>query len=209
MGKNPESMLKGAMALCIAEEIFRDLGFFVLKLGQENTVSPMTQLQEFITACGGKFSLVRNEFGEDSGTSIRKLPDFVIISKTGKVKLLEVKYRKNATLSGEDISFLRLFPDCALLVVNSTVGIPTDGGLTFTADEEALKEREKTRFHIITGENIEENETEEKTELAIEANGRSLSAWLKEEFTVEQSGIVEKYEKLVDKWFSPSEGTIQ
>jgi len=57
MGYQAENMIKGAIAETIAEELFRDLGFLVLKLGQENTVNPITQLQSFIRACNGDFQL--------------------------------------------------------------------------------------------------------------------------------------------------------
>jgi hypothetical protein len=62
------------------------LGFYVLKLGQEHTVSPLTQMEKFGSSCGENFKLHFNipyDF-------IRRLPDFIIVDKNGKVNFLEV-----------------------------------------------------------------------------------------------------------------------
>lgn len=98
MGKNPEGMIKKAISETIAEEMFRDLGFFVLRLGQENTLNPITQLNDFIAGCGGNFQL---KYGGPSVDFIRRLPDFVIIDKFGRVQFIEVKYSKGGYLNEE------------------------------------------------------------------------------------------------------------
>ena len=54
MGFYVENVVKGRIAETIAEELLRELGFFVLKLGQEHTVSPLTQMQKLLDS--GKFS---------------------------------------------------------------------------------------------------------------------------------------------------------
>jgi hypothetical protein len=57
MGKFTENMIKKAISETIVEELLRDLGFFVLKLGQENTLNPLVQMKDFVTSCDGKFRL--------------------------------------------------------------------------------------------------------------------------------------------------------
>ena len=43
-----ENMIKGKIAEAIAEELFRGLGFYVIKSGQEHTVAPLTQLATLV-----------------------------------------------------------------------------------------------------------------------------------------------------------------
>ena len=54
------NFIRGKVVEIIIEEMLRDLGMFVLKLGKETTLSPLTQLEGFIKACEGKFKLRRN-----------------------------------------------------------------------------------------------------------------------------------------------------
>jgi hypothetical protein len=57
MEKNIENTIKGRIAECVAEELFKELDFFVIKFGLEHQVEPITQLQGFIEKCNSNFKL--------------------------------------------------------------------------------------------------------------------------------------------------------
>tara|TARA_B100001971_G_scaffold139550_1_gene128903 strand:+ start:373 stop:534 length:162 start_codon:yes stop_codon:yes gene_type:complete len=40
--------IKGVISEAIVEELLRDLGFYVLKMGQEHTINPIIHLKKFI-----------------------------------------------------------------------------------------------------------------------------------------------------------------
>ncbi len=40
--------IKGVISETIVEELLRDLGFYVLKMGQEHTINPIIHLKKFI-----------------------------------------------------------------------------------------------------------------------------------------------------------------
>ncbi|MBW2991172.1 hypothetical protein KY348_05725 [Candidatus Woesearchaeota archaeon] len=197
MGKLTQQMIKKAISETIIEELFRDLGFFVLKLGQENTVNPLTQLQSFITSCGGKFKL---NYNDAPITFVRRLPDFVIIDKNGVVQFLEVKFRANGYLSPDQRESCLLYPNY-ILVVNNFV------------DEEFFKTHSKrdifnepmpqelkmSRFHVWTPIETESEKMNEETHtLAIE----TLEMWLKEKYDLDAKEPIEKYEQYVAEWLS-------
>lgn len=87
--------IKGRIAECIADELFKELGFFVMKYGQEHQVEPITQLQNFIKQCGGNFKLKYSDPKfENSFDFVRRMPDFLIVKNNFEPELLEVKYRR-------------------------------------------------------------------------------------------------------------------
>jgi len=78
MERNIEKMIKKTITETIVEEMFRELGFFVLKLGQENLLTPIIQLQDFIKLCKGNFKLERPSRKDiESVSYLKDLPDFV------------------------------------------------------------------------------------------------------------------------------------
>jgi len=81
MGHNPENMIKKAISETIVEEIFRDLGFYVLKFGQENTINPIIQLESFVERCKGNFRLKNWKDPSEEINFLKKMPDFVLIDK--------------------------------------------------------------------------------------------------------------------------------
>ena len=193
MGINPEDMIKKAITETIIEELFRDLGFYVLKFGKETTISPLIQLEQFIKICEGKFKLEREDFKFIYPISyVNKLPDFLIVNKSGDLDFLEVKYRYNAVLWDKDSELFSVFPESAMIVVNSTVS----DDVINQADEQDKKSLEKlkeTRFHIWTkGGEI----NKEKLILVVEP----LKEWLEREFNIKNEDLLKKYELLVSKW---------
>ncbi|MBI5390890.1 hypothetical protein HZB02_05335 [Candidatus Woesearchaeota archaeon] len=109
--ESKDNIIKGRIAEVIVEELFRDLGFYVIKAGKENSVNPLVQLQSFTKICGGKFFRKKEDYMD-------LLPDFIIIHPEGQTKLIEVKYRHNGELRSGDKRVFDLFPDVALLIVN-------------------------------------------------------------------------------------------
>jgi len=55
-------MIKKAITETIVEEMFRELGFFILRFGHEHTLNPVSQLETFIKASGGKFNLAKKDW---------------------------------------------------------------------------------------------------------------------------------------------------
>ena len=186
-----ESKIKGTIAETIIEELFQKLGFYVMKLGKEYTINPLTQLQKFIKNCNGKFRLDKENHKDIIQLSyLNKLPDFIIVNKNGKVDMLEVKFRHNAIIFPKDLEFLELYREGNMLIVNTSV---CKEFLDNIKDEEGKEELEKTRFHIIF------RLLEEEKNGPI-ANFLTLKNFLKNEFNIENDELIEKYEKLVEKW---------
>jgi len=193
MGYNTESMIKSAICETITEELFRELGFYVLKLGQENILNPITQLQHFIYKCSGKFQLTK--FKKDCISSIdyvRKLPDFLIVHKDGEVLFLEVKFRYNGHYEPDNI--FDIFPSTKVLVIQK---------VQKNSDEEL----DDPLFNIYEKE--ESEEVSDKSEGLIKM---SLEEWLLKKWDnrclsgsrpnvgTTNSFIISKYEELVRKW---------
>lgn len=91
---NPESMLKGRMAETLFEELMRQSGNIVYRFGYEAIVQNLTQLED-------KFDRY-SEVGE----RIRSFPDFIVIDKSGKPDLVEVKFRWDGKLHPSDYKML-------------------------------------------------------------------------------------------------------
>lgn len=195
MGRFTENMIKGAITETIVEELLRDLGFFVLKLGQEHTVSPLIQLTNFVASCGGNFKL-DNDIPRDY---ISNLPDFVIVDKNGNVNFLEVKFRANSFLKDRHKEVFSLYPTF-ILVVNLYVDEDyfrqhsDRGSFHFPIP----KEIRDSRFHVWKLEGIEEN-----TDKGLIGIG-NFEKWLEVIFRIKVNNEIKdkirSYEKLVEKW---------
>lgn len=192
-----ESKIKGTIAETIVEEMLKDLGFYVLKLAQESIVSPLVQIENFVKECCGDLKLEKDYDFIKQITYLKKLPDFVIINKNGRVDLLEVKFSWNGRLNPSQIEVFRLYPSCNMLVVNVEVAdaLAVDFSVPFEELEknkvsESLKE---TRFHIWIGENKPKEES-------VETSTITFKEWLKYEFNIGNDKLIEKYEKKVEKW---------
>ena len=194
MGNNPENMIKARIAETIVEELFRDLGFYVLKFGKENTINPLVNLESFIKACKGQFKLQKEDHKFIYPVSyINKLPDFIVVGPTGQVEFIEVKFRHDGCLWPKDEEVFSIFPETTLVVVNLVVS----DRIIEVIDEEdksALKLLKTARFHVWQDESLEEKEQ------SIVAC--TLAEWLKIEFDMADKKSEEKYEKLVSKWLS-------
>jgi len=196
MVKNPDDMIKKAITETIVEELFRELGFFVLRFGQENTFNPIVQLQEFIINCDGKFKLEKSdpEFVHPIDF-IKTLPDFLIVHKGGDIDFLEVKYRYNGVLWPKDIDIFDTYPDVLMIVINSSVAdrflnidfIDTD------KDPKLLEELKNTRFHVYQRN---EDVSEDKFNCQI----LPLKRFLKEEFDINDDFTLDRFESLIPKW---------
>lgn len=188
MGNNTPDMIKGRIAETIAEELFRDLGFYMIKFGKEHTISPLIQLQNFVRDCGGKFTLEKDHVNIFPISYINKLPDFVIVDKTGRVGFLEVKFRKNAHFYDKDKETLEMFNNANVLIVNLNL----DNFNGDYAKESTLNELKNTRFHVWI------HRYEKKGDKLLKV--LTLKKWLKEKYEIEPDSLIEKYESYVVEW---------
>jgi hypothetical protein len=85
------NLLRGKIVENIIKFMLEDLGFRVLPNGYENYFNEIVMRN--VKLIGSK----------DVISNIRKLPDFVIIDKDKKAYFVEIKYRKNSSLSEEQI----------------------------------------------------------------------------------------------------------
>lgn len=193
MAKNPENKIKGSIGEVIAEQLFKDLGFFVMKLGKEHTVNPLDQLQDFTDACGGNFQLEKLDHKIKEISHINVLPDFVIVHPKGKVCLLEVKFRRDAMLVKKwgDYLVFNTYPEAHMLIIN--VDVSEDLDKVEGVQEEDFKNLRKTRFHIWT--RLEDPRDKNKP-----ATLKTLKEWLKDDFNIKNDDLVDWYGALVEKW---------
>jgi len=205
MGDNTEGMIKKAISETIVEELFRDLGFFVLKLGQENTINPITQLEKFIKTCDGKFKLKRN-YKLDCLKQINyasTMPDFLIVHKDGDLKFIEVKYRCDGCLYPEDYLVFYTFPLVKVFVICLSFDVELTSKEYYK--DNIKDEYKSTNFHIheIIGKKVEGKDELIITDDMINKKNVEISTlkhWLKEDYDIRLTEIIHKYEKLVDKW---------
>ena len=184
---NSENMIKGAIGETIVEEMFKELGFFVMRLGKEYTVNPINQLEDFVKICKGEFFLEKLDDKIKEVTHINVLPDFVVIHPGGKVLLLEVKFRWNGVLWNNDSLVFRTYPEAHMLIINLEVK-----DKVIDKKSEYLKELKNSRFHIwYKSDCTKENSMKEV---------RNLEVWLKDEFKLFNKPLIEKYQNLVKKW---------
>ena len=182
-------LISGRICEVIAEEMFRELGFYVVKLGQEHIVSPVVQLKDFVKKHGGNYAPIRQVDDEVKPFDyIRSMPDFLVIIDNHEPELLEVKFRKNAGLWPKDEDIFDVYP-LNLLVINTEIS--EDYFIKkFNSDENNVLEELKTaRFHIWF---------EDKNENIV---CMPLKNWLEQKFKLENSGkIIIKYEKIANFW---------
>jgi hypothetical protein len=209
-GRNPEPMIKGAISQIIVEEMFRELGFYVMRFGKEHTLNPLTQMSDFISSCGGKFSLEKEEKEWISSiATLNKLPDLVIVSKDGTVEFVEIKFRHDACLWEKDIKVFSIFPWTMVLVVNNFVSDSLFKGnkyrkasICISNDPVEMKEKQerlkKTRFHAWV--KVVKEEGKEEGEKTFATLFSPLSDFLLEHFGIENDEIIKKYGKLVQEW---------
>jgi hypothetical protein len=193
MGACTEPMIKKSISECIVEEMFRDLGFYVIRIGKEHTISPLVQLQSFVKNCGGEFKLEKEtkEFLSPIGF-VNKLPDFLIVHKNGDVDFLEVKYSRDGYLWRDKFDVFEHYPNAFILAVNSTVS----DLMNMSGDKVVLEDLKKTRFHVwMRGENWDK----EKNPVDIKVKPLKELVAEKCENSAE---IINKYEHLVSKWLS-------
>lgn len=195
MGSNPDNMIKKAISEMIAEEMFKELGFYVLRIGQEDIVNPLTQLDWFIKKCGGKFKLKKDkgiiEMTEMS--FFQKMPDLCIVDKEGVVSLIEVKFSRKGMLDKRKIEPFTVYPLTQILVINLSIGdrLVFDEKDVSKAPEISSSLRE-TRFHVwgVVG----------KEEGKIYTETVTLKDWLKQMHNIDAEKIIKKYEELVTSW---------
>lgn len=192
-----ERMIKKAITEAITEQMFRDLGFYVIKFGQENTINPLIQLEYFIKICKGEFHLEKEDEKHISPiTYAKKMPDFIVVDKNGKLEFVEVKFRHNAKLwfSGKDGESFETYLHQNMLIINTNVA--DDFEENIKENEELYSSLKNTRFHMWK---VDPEKTDENGFFAYPV---TLKEWLKRGFGIENDEILNKYEKLVTKWLS-------
>lgn len=213
---------KGAIAETIAEELFRDLGFYIVPYGKEITASPLAQLPYFLKSIdmSSKFSLKENSYFNPM-RYIDKAPDFIVTYKDGKTFFLEVKYRTDGgNFNSEKIDeVFEIYPETIILIINPSLN-----------QEQIKKLRGKdTRFVIRTSSYetwdkfvrechqsmspnvpIEENKHKkfmrdffsDVPEAWKEGKSVPLDSWLRKKFAIDAGTTIKDYEKLVNEFFS-------
>jgi len=192
MKLEPEKIIKGRIAEAIAEEMFKELGFFVMKLGKEHTANPLDQLKNFIKSCNGEFELEKLNQEIREITHINVLPDFIIVHPNGKVGLLEVKFRFDSKPKvPRDFLMFKTYPEAHMLIINS--GVSEDLWELKDHPEEYQKILKNSKFHIWTKKG-------DYKEDGICCEVVDISDWIKKDFNLENSEIIKKYEQLVVNW---------
>jgi len=197
-----ENIIKGRIAEAVAEEMLKELGFFVIKLGKEHTANPLDQIKDFVNNCGGKFELEKLGLEIREITHINVLPDFIIVCpNNGKVQLVEVKYRFNAELYEKDFMVFKTYPEAHMLIINTEVSNKIK---EINEKESPIKEELiKSRFHIWTKKDNLENSK-------VNGDIKRFVEWLKEDFNIlVEEDFLKKYEKLVDYWLREDRGKIE
>ncbi|SDL59750.1 hypothetical protein [Kriegella aquimaris] len=98
-------VIKGRIAETIVEQLFISLGFQVFKYGMENSIPGISDLLKGVRG--------------DVSKNIRQMPDFVVF-KDKQAHFIEVKFRKNGSLSIKDIESYGDYPfENALFVLLS------------------------------------------------------------------------------------------
>ena len=201
MGLHPDAMIKKVITEAITEEMFRDFCFFVVKFGKEFSVSPITQLENFLNNFFKEKGVFKIDKGDPNFLNpsdyFDMLPDFIICHKSGYINFLEVKYRHNGCLWEKDKKLFSIYPEALLLVMNSGItDKDTDAPYAPDIPHEALEEFKNSRFHIYTrGEDMDDKN--------FHIDGSTLTDWLKEFDDISESNIhsvIDEYEHLLEKW---------
>jgi hypothetical protein len=106
---DPENMLKGRMAETLVEDLLKQSGNAVYRFGYEAILQNLTQIQQ---------NFDRNS---DIGQRICSIPDFVVIDINNNPILLEVKFRWDGNIFGDDKKkFERIsdFWNAKIIIVN-------------------------------------------------------------------------------------------
>lgn len=184
-----EKDIAGRATECIAEWMMRELGFFVIKIGQENEAEPIIQLKKFVQSCDGKCTFKESDCLE----YVRHLPDFFIVKNNSSPRFLEVKFRYGGYIKNDHKRIFDFYPSCAVLVANMNFNKnPYEKVEDLYNNEEGLK---NSRFHIW--------ELSEKNDSSIKCNVVDLISWLSQKFDIKQeesSPIIKKYEKILEIW---------
>jgi hypothetical protein len=214
MNKEPfeESKIKGNVAETIIEFLFRELGFYVIRMGKEHTVAPLTQLSYFINKIKGKGTFyLDNKFIDDPHGVIKTLPDFAIVGENGIVHFVEVKFRWNGTIDGDkDPIVFSNFRHTILITVNLEVNSYIKKQVDHDIDDNYFNGLNETRFHVWYDANsvktgkFDYGKTKED-EIIIEVSTlKDCLKFLFEKGDKEIDAVLKKYEKYVDKYLRKS-----
>jgi hypothetical protein len=206
---NPETFeerkIKGGIAETIIEYMLRDLGFFVIPLGQEKTINPITQLEFFINQYEQEFKLKRHKYIDDPISNLSTLPDFAVIDKAGNVHFVEVKFRKNGCLGDNDENIFYNYHHTLLIVVNLELSDYIKKIVNHEITDDVFEELKKTRFHVWINANYiktgmyDYGEGDTSTNLVI-LEVATLNDCFQGLFQVDKKDVIEKYESYVDKY---------
>ena len=197
--RKTDGMIKGRIAETIAEEMFKNKGFYVMKFGKEHTLNPLTNLQQFIYSCGGKFKLKHT----DTSKQISKIPDFVIVNKEGEVYFMEVKYRYGGNIGNfhGEFEVLNLYPNTFLLVINTefySKKCTTLNNMNNLSVSES-NELEKTKFHVWFNEEKFNKKTQNTNNTGLDLTVLTLKQFLNKKLKINYV-FLDIYEKIVEKW---------
>lgn len=190
-----DSMIKDEISIKLVEELFKEAGFYVLRLGKESAANPLAGIEQFIKTCKGNFNFQKEETDFISPLEyVKKLPTFVVVAPNGRVEFLEVKFRHNGLLLESDDELFDVFARGSLVVVNQTVD---DSIIEVGCDEDkqCLSALKTSKLHIWN-----EFETDDEDELGLGVS--PLTFWLTQEFEIEKKELFDKYERLAAKWLS-------
>jgi hypothetical protein len=193
--------IKGDINETIIDFMLKELGFYVIKLGQEYKVEPIIQLEEFIREQNVDFQIFAKHKRNDGFEQIRNLPDFLIVKKNFRPILLEVKYRSNGLYFNRYNTHPKL--DALFSFYNNSVLLLTCGYIDISKSKliDLLKVCGSdinsvliSRFHIIY-----------KKPNSKFITYCSFKDWLITKFIIKDSikikkieYIIKKYEKLID-----------
>jgi len=223
MALETEPVIKSRIAEAIIEQLFKKLGFYVIKTGKEHIADPLTQLQDFMNKCNEKcelkhqhnFRIQRDDYINPE-SHLGKLPDFTIVLPDGNTYFVEVKYRKHGTPPTEKESrVFEFYPKTIMIVVNTT--IPDNFPIGVDKEEvnpNLIDELRKTRFHVwglaelwIPEEELDqkypeedEEDLEDDSEMLPGLAPTSLKTLLSAIFPTFNPEIVDYHERLAEKW---------
>ncbi|MBS3125575.1 sigma-70 region 4 domain-containing protein [Candidatus Woesearchaeota archaeon] len=191
-----ERMVKGKIAEVLIEHAFRDMGFLVCHLGKEYMTIPTTQMEYFTKAFKDDFSFT--DLG-DNADFLKTLPDFVIIHKSGKRRVVEVRYRWNGDLNEKDFKLLNKYKHSQMVVINSKFEIIDKVKSISVPDKEKLKNsRINVWFYIYNAS--------EKLHVL------TFTDWLAQDFGIQnpssegQGCRLTEYEALITRWLTVPNG---
>jgi hypothetical protein len=193
-----ERKIKGNINETIVEFMLKDLGFYVIKLGQEHKVEPIVQLQNYFIKQDSNFNIFTNIRKEDGFEQIRSLPDFLVVKDKYRPLLLEAKYRTEGLYIDDNNKCKRLdelfkfYPNSFLLLTCKNYNYLKNRAFYRLSNNFDISKRNlETHFFVFYKE--KENYF-----------WCSLEKWLENYIGFSYNKIKNKllkYEMLVDKWF--------